>query len=129
MSNDPKATPLFPDVAKIQEYWQSALWPTADRAKEPPATFDGFQAASARWISHRQDDLGKAFEAFKKITACQNPADAIALQQKWFTESLQSLMSDWMELMNPSAFTTRREPPLPPELPIHVKKARQKMTA
>ncbi len=128
MSEDPTASTLFPDIAKIQEYWQSALRNSTAQTKDPSAAFGDLQAASAKWISHRQDDLGKAIEAFKQISTCRNPADAIALQQKWFAESLQSLMSDWMELMNPAAATTQRELTPPAEAPIYVKKARQKTT-
>lgn len=122
MSNDSAAATLIPDATKIQEYWQSAWRMGADRTTEP-------LAASVKWIGHRQDDLDRAFEAFKQISACRNPADAIALQQKLFAESLQSLMSDWLELMNPAAFMSQRERTSPPESPIYVKKARQKTTA
>jgi len=126
MSKEASSLAAFPGIAEMQEFWQSALthngasWP-----KAPLGDLAGFQAASVKWMSHRQADFNKSLEAFRQISACKDPTEAIALQQKWFTDSMQSLMSDWMALMSPAAFSPQTAPKSPAERPISVKKAQE----
>jgi hypothetical protein len=118
--------PTFPGFTEIQEFWQSALKPGGASAQGGPDMLAGLQAASATWLTHRQEDFGKAVETFGRISACKNPAEAMALQQQWLTESWQRLMADWMALMTPAATTSPRRPPAWTEASMAVKKVPEK---
>ncbi|HVJ55965.1 MAG TPA: phasin family protein [Aliidongia sp.] len=125
MSTEPTALPGF---AQIQEFWQSTLKQGGAMPNNP--SWDGFaglQAASTHWMSHRQHDLNKAVETFRQMAACKSPTEAMALQQKWFLESSQSLMADWLALMNPGAFGTHSKPRA--QTPISANKTPEKTVA
>ncbi len=112
----------LPGLKELQDFWQSALSPGGAPAVLSPDMLGDFQAASARWMSHRQEEFGKAVAVFSQISTCRNPAEALALQQKWFAESTQSLIADWMALVTPAAPGAHREP-TPPLAPVPEKRA------
>jgi len=124
MSKEPTAA--FPGFAEIQEFWQSAWKKGGAMTNGSPDAFAGFQAASTTWMSHRQADFAKAIETWSRMSSCQSPAEAFALQQRWLRESWQSLVVDWMALMNPAAFGAQRPRPAPSVVAMPGKKAQDK---
>ena len=122
MSKESPLSPVIPGFAEIQEFWQRAFKQNGALAAGRPNVIGDLQAVSTKWMTHRQDDFGKAVDTFKKISSCKDPAEAIALQQKWLSESFQSLMSDWMELINSAAAGMQSDQQSGAENSISIKK-------
>jgi hypothetical protein len=99
-STSPK-TESFPGYIESQIFWRSALTQSEAWMKGQPEVLAKIQAAAENWMIHRQDDLGKAVEAYKQICECKDFAEAAAIQQTWFAECVHGLVADWMVLMSP----------------------------
>lgn len=128
MSTKP-STETLPGYAESQKFWQSALAKSEAWMKGQPDVLAKIQAAGEKWMTHRQEDLAKALEAYKQMCECKDFATAAAIQQTWFAECSRGLIADWMALMNPLAEGMRHQTESKKEKSITVKKVSHETTA
>jgi hypothetical protein len=128
MSTKP-STETLPGYAESQKIWQSALVQSEAWMKGQPDVLAKIQAAGEKWMTHRQEDLAKALEAYKQMCECKDFATAAAIQQTWFAECSRGLIADWMALMSPLAEGIRHQTESKKEKAITVKKVSHETTA
>lgn len=128
MTTHTRTEPL-PGFAGSQAFWQSAAQQSETWMKGQAEVLAEFQTAVQKYMVHRQDDFAKAIEAGKRMSDCNDPAKAAAIQQAWFAGCVQGLVADWMALMDPVAHGSKRHRQAPKETPIAVSKARHETAA
>jgi hypothetical protein len=67
------------------------------------------QSVTETCLRHRRQNLEDAVTAVERMCACKDLGEATAIQQKWLSDCMQSLMEDFTVLSSAAAIAATRD--------------------
>jgi hypothetical protein len=81
-----------------------SLWPIQLWLQWQTGMLKAAEQVTGEWMVRRREGAEAALHAVERLTACQDPKDAPAIQSEWIEQETKRLESDWRALGTPALF-------------------------
>jgi len=75
-----------------------SLWPIQLWLQWQTGMLKAAEQATTEWMVRRREGAEAALHTLERLTACEDPKDASAIQSEWIEQETKRLESDWRAL-------------------------------